>query len=263
MIIDAHIHYLLRDNEEANLLKGMDDAGVELSLLLPLPPLNFLNACTAGNEKVYEVCKRHPDRLRFGVFADPRDAGAIDTVKKYADLGAKVFKLYPTLGFYPDDDVCMNLYETLARLQMPVLSHTGASDMHYTEPKGRVSLSSKWADPIHFDGLSRSFPEIKWILAHMGFPWSVNAWFVACVNPNVYLDIAGGGFWSTSLVPLYEASGRQIPIDFSKVIWGSDNCLPPSEHIPFSKEIISGLGGKEDDFSGIFGDNAQRILNLK
>jgi len=55
----------------------------------------------------------------------------------------------------------------------------------------------------------------------MGFPWSVNAWYVAAVNANVCLDIAGGGFWSTSLPYLYNTVGRQVTIDFNRVIWAA------------------------------------------
>ena len=262
MIIDAHIHCMDRENEEKNLLSGMDDAGIEISVLLPLPPACYQGAPTAGNEEIYDIAGRHPDRLSFGVFADPRQPDAIDTVKHYADLGAKVFKMVPTIGFFPDDPVCMDLYETLADLKMPILSHTGATDIPVISDKPRQALSSHYADPIRFDGLSRMFPALTWVLAHMGFPWSHNAWFVSWVNKNVYLDVSGGGFWSTSLVPLYNSIGRQIPIDFERVIWGSDNCLTPKEHIPFTKEILTGLGCEEKYFPKIYGQTANRIFNL-
>ncbi len=261
-IIDAHIHFLLRDNEEKKLLSAMDEAGVARSLLLPLPPLDFQNACTAGNEVIYDVCRRHPDRLAFGVFADPRQKDAVQIVRKYADLGAKVFKLYPPIGFFPDDPACLKLYETLADLKMPVLSHTGATDLTYWKGPPRTCLASHFADPIRFDGLARQFPEITWILAHMGFPWSINAWFAAAVNPNVYLDIAGGSFWSTSLPYLYNSIGRQIPIDFNKVLWGSDNCLPPLQHLDFSRLLLIDLGCDESFFPAVFGQTARKVLKL-
>jgi uncharacterized protein len=261
-IIDGHIHYLLRDNEEKNLLSAMNEAGVERSVLLPLPPLDFQDACTAGNEVIYEVCRRHPDRLSFGVFADPRQKDAVEIVRKYADLGAKVFKLYPPIGFFPDDSACFTLYETLAQLGLPVLSHTGATDLAYWKGSPRSGLSSHFADPIRFDGPARKFPEITWILAHTGFPWCVNAWFTAAVNSNVYLDIAGGSFWSTSLPYLYNSIGRQIPIDFNKVIWGSDNCLPPAQHLAFSRQLLKDLGCEESFFPAVFGQTVAKLLGL-
>ena len=262
-IVDAHIHFLLRDNEEENLLRSMDEAGIEKSVLLPLPPLRFQGACTAGNETVYQVHKRHPERIAFGVFADPRQPQAIDIIRRYVEHGAVVYKLYPTLGFYPDDQVCIDLYEAIIPLKIPILAHTGATDPTYWYGPKRLSLSSHWADPIRFDGLARQFSEINWVLAHMGFPWSVNAWFVAAVNRNVYLDIAGGGMWSTSLPYLYNSVGRQIPIDFGRVMWGSDNCLPPIEHIPFSQKILSDLGCPESKYPAVFGGSATRLFDLR
>ena len=261
-MIDAHLHAFERQGEEERLLSAMDAGGVARSVLLPLPPLRFQDACTAGNERVYDLCRRHRDRLSFGVFVDPRDGNAIDTLRRYADLGAMVIKLYPPLGFYPDDGVCMRLYEAAVELKLPILSHTGATDLTYWDERPRSALASHWADPIRFDGLARQFPEITWILAHMGFPWSVNAWYVSCVNPNVYLDVAGGGMWSTALVPLYNSIGREIPIDFTKVLWGSDNCLPPVEHIPFARNLLLELGCRETDLPNVFGETARRLFRF-
>jgi len=261
-IIDAHIHLFLRENEEQNMIAAMDDAGIERSLLLPLPRLRFRDACTAGNEEVCDLARRHPDRFSFGVFADPRDDHAVDTIRRFVGLGAKVFKLFPPIGFYPDDPACMEVYETLAELKIPVLSHTGATSMTYWDDKPRSSLSSQWADPIRFDGLSRKFPEITWILAHMGMPWSLNAWFVSFANANVYLDIAGGKGWMPIVPYLWRGTGGVFSIDFNRVIWGSDNCLPPVEHIPFAKTLLDELGCDERYYPAVFGETAKRIFDL-
>jgi len=262
-IIDSHNHFLVKENEEKNLLEGMDAADVERTVLLPLPEMGFKGACTAGNEEIYDLCKRHPDRLSFAVFADPREPDAIDTVRRYAELGAKLLKLYPVIGFYPDDDMCMPLYETLAELKMPVLSHTGPTDLRYCHDKPRVSTSSHWADPIRFDGLARKFPEITWILAHMGNIWAMNAWFVAFVNPNVYLGIEGNPEgWARILAPLWKLSAGVYPIDWNKVLWGTDNCWTPAENMVKMKKLLTELGCDESYYPAVFGQTAERILNL-
>jgi predicted TIM-barrel fold metal-dependent hydrolase len=261
-VIDAHCHHFLREGQEAVLLDGMDAAGVEKSLLLGVPPLGFMGTVTAGNDEVLRLCRRHPDRLSFGAFVDPRRKNAPATLRRYADLGAKALKLYPPIGFFPDDPVCMPLYEAVAELRLPVLSHTGATNCDYSPHRKRQSLASHWADPIRFDGLARKFPEITWVLAHMGFPWCINAWFVAAGNNNVWLDIAGGSFWSTSLPHLYNASGRQVPIDFNKVLWGSDNCLPQDQHIRFSKKLLADLGCPKKCLPSVFGLTAAKVFGI-
>ena len=163
IIIDSHLHSLLEEGQEQKILANMDAAGVERSILLPLPPVEFHGACCMGNDECFEMVQRHPDRISLGVYADPRDSNAAGEVKKYAQLRAVAVKLFPPVGFYPDDDLCMDLYETIADLRIPVLSHTGATSMTYWRGMPRMSLCTYWADPIRFDGLSRKFPEITWI----------------------------------------------------------------------------------------------------
>ena len=262
IIIDSHLHSFLKEGHERQLLANMDAAGVERSILLPLPPVEFRGACCVGNKECFETAQRHPDRFSPGVYADPRDDKALDEVRKYAQLGAVVVKLFPPVGFYPDDPVCMNIYETIAELKMPVLSHTGATNMTYWRGKPRTSLCTHWADPIRFDGLSRKFPEITWILAHMGIPWCHNAWYVASVNPNVYLDISGGRIWLAPLPGLRESLGDSFAIDFSRVLWGSDNCLPPAEHIAFAKGLLNKLNCNESYHPAIFGQTAAALFDL-
>ena len=262
IIIDSHLHSFLKEGHEQEMLANMDAAGVERSILLPMPPVEFRGACCMGNKECFEMAQRHPNRFAPGVYADPRDSNATGEVKKYAQLGAVVVKLFPPVGFYPDDPLCMNLYETIAKLRIPVLSHTGATSMTYWQGKPRASLCTHWADPIRFDGLSRKFPEITWILAHMGMPWCHNAWYVASVNSNVYLDIAGGRVWLAPLPSLRESLGESFEIDFDRVIWGSDNCLPPVEHIAFTKELLNKLNCDESYHVAIFGQTAKNLFGL-
>ena len=261
-IIDAHVHYLLREGEEDRLLAAMDEAGVAKSLVLAMAPLGFLGACLAGNRQVLALCRRHPDRLALGAFIDPREPDAADTLHKYADAGARAVKLFPPIGFYPDNPDCMSVYEAAAEPKLPILSHTCATNCDYWPPRKRQALASHWADPIRFDGLARQFPEITWVLAHMGFPWCLNAWYVAAGNSNVLLDISGGWFWCSSLPHLYNASGRQVPIDWDKVTWGSDNCSPPKEHIESSKKLLEEMGCPPEKFPAVFGQTASRVFGL-
>jgi predicted TIM-barrel fold metal-dependent hydrolase len=260
--IDGHIHYLLRENEEQTMLDGMDAAGVAHSVLVPLPHMRFLNACTGDNDEVVALAARHADRFAFVVYLDPREESACDTLRRHADRGAVGIKLFPPVGYYPDDDRCMPVYEAAAELGLPVLSHTGGTSMTYWNERPRVATGTHWADPIRFDRLARTFPEITWILAHMGMPWCHNAWFTSAVNGNVYLDISGGRHWMKPLPDLRRSFGDGFAIDFKRVIWGSDNCLPPDEHIVFTKQLLGELECPEPDHPAVFGATAREVFRL-
>ena len=262
-MIDAHIHLLLREHEERNMLDAMDEVGVERSILVPLPNMRFLGAPCGGNEEVFNLCGRHPDRFCGMVYADPREPHAVDTVRRYADLGAKACKLFPPVGFYPDDPVCMDLYEALAQRRMPVLSHTGYTNLPYENGAPREATSSHFSDPIRFDGLARKFPEITWVLAHMGMPWCLNAWFVAAGNGNVFLDASGGTNWLRIIPHLWRQSGGVFPIDFDRVVWGSDNCGGSLDRqLAFIRDLLDELGCDEAHRPAVFGETARRVFDL-
>ena len=114
---------------------------------------------------------------------------------------------------------------------------------------------------MRLDGLARRYPNINFIMAHMGYPYYVNAWSVAHANLNVYLDTSGGGVWQTGAPAVYNALSRFIPIDFyRKVIWGSDNCGTPKENMENSRRNIEEMGCPKDAESAVFGETAVRLL---
>jgi predicted TIM-barrel fold metal-dependent hydrolase len=87
---------------------------------------------------------------------------------------------------------------------------------------------------------------------------------VAHANQNIYLDISGSGPWTDGIPLVYNALGGQsfIPIDFNRVVWGSDNCLPQAEHIARLSTYMRQIGAGSAQRKLIFGDNAARLLKL-
>ncbi len=88
---------------------------------------------------------------------------------------------------------------------------------------------------------------------------------MAHANPNVYLDIAGSGPWTDGIPLVYNALGGQkfIPIDFARVLWGSDNCLPQAEHLARIGRVPAADRRRvEGPRTLVFGENARRLLKL-
>ena len=82
MKIDFHYHYADREGFEDNLLKEMDSAGVDFTLLMGGSYevfWEYLNCHVASNEQTLKTVKAHPDRLIGNVYLDPREPDAIDT----------------------------------------------------------------------------------------------------------------------------------------------------------------------------------------
>jgi len=270
MTIDFHYHYADVDGFTEGLLKEMDDAGVEITLLMGGPEdafWEFKNCSFASNERVLKAVRDHPDRLIGNVYLDPRWPDAIDTFKKYMDEGFKCVKMFPPVGFMPDDERYFPLYEKIEEAGVPILFHSGQTNIKIIskEPGVRKATNSRYANPMNFDMIARLFPKMPIVLAHMGYPYYVEAWSVAHANSNIYLDIAGSGPWTEGIPIVFNALGGHqfIPVDFKRVIWGSDNCLTQAEHMARSKVYLRQMGCSSSDRKLVFGETSRKLLNLK
>ena len=267
MIIDFHRHYADSDNYIENLLKEMDEAHVDYTLLTSSRDEGFWEYKKCGykrNEDTLEAVKRYPDRIIGNVYIDPRKPDAIETFERFMDKGFKCVKMFPPEGYYPDEERFFPLYEKIEEYEVPILFHTGLTNVAYMPSTVRRATSSKYSNPMYIDLLTRMFPKINFVFAHMGYPHFSEAWSIAHVNNNVYLDIAGSGPWTEGAPVAYNALGGQsyIPIDFSRVIWGSDNCLPQVESMARASTYIRLMGCHSAERKCVFGETAAKLLKL-
>lgn len=72
------------------------------------------------------------------------------------------------------------VYELAKKYKVPVVFHTGDT---YSS-KGKL----KFSDPITIDEVAVDYPEVTFLIAHLGNPWIQSAAEVAYKNPNVYID---------------------------------------------------------------------------
>ncbi|MCX7039293.1 MAG: amidohydrolase family protein [Spirochaetes bacterium] len=164
----------------------------------------------------------HPASSGPCSWAGPREPDALQTLKRFLDAGFRAVKMFPPAGFFPDDERCLPLYEEIEKRGVP------------------------------------------FVMAHCGYPHLMEAWSVAHANQNVYLDISGSGPWTDGIPLFYNAIGGQnfIPIDFARVVWGSDNCLPQAEHIARMSTYMRQIGAGSRERKLIFGENARALLRL-
>jgi predicted TIM-barrel fold metal-dependent hydrolase len=269
MLIDFHYHLADADSALNELLADMDESAVDRSVLIGGPTgcyWEYKQCGFATNERVAKAVKAHSDRLLGNVYLDPREAAAMDTLRRFLDQGFRAVKLFPPIGFDPNTEAFYPLYEEIERRGVPVLVHTGQTNIKIlsSDPKSRRATDSRFAHPMNLDQLARLFPGISFVLAHMGYPHLLEAWSVAQANANIHLDISGSGPWTDGIPTVYNASGGQnfIPIDFARVVWGSDNCLPQAEHIARMSTYMRQIGAGREQRRLIFGENARKLLKL-
>jgi predicted TIM-barrel fold metal-dependent hydrolase len=261
MRLDFHRHLFVRDGEEDALLRDMDAHAIDRTLLAPLPPeLRFMGHALGDNEAVWQIVRRHPDRLIGAVYLDPRDSDAAETLRRYHGEGCRAVKLWPPIGYYPDDPAFYPLYERVAALGLPVLAHTGYTNMPVTG-RPRAASHSKYAQIVRFDGLVRAFPEIPFALAHCGMPEFDQAFLLAEGNANAYLNVTGGpGLWDGRFVKLWDARALACAIPFAKLVWGSDNFGLAGTFEGWTEFFRR--NGQAQQLDAFFGGLGRRLLKL-
>jgi predicted TIM-barrel fold metal-dependent hydrolase len=269
VIIDFHYHYADVDGFVDGLLKEMDQSGVDITNLMGGPEeafWEFKNCTFAVNDRVLKAVKEHPDRLIGNVYIDPRAEDACDTFDRYMNEGFRCVKMFPPVGFMPDDERFFPLYEKIEAAGVPLLFHAGQTNIKIIskEPGVRKATSSKYSYPLNFDMIARLFPDMPIVLAHMGYPHYIETRSVAHANPNVYMDISGSGPWTEGIPIVFNAVGGHafIPMDFNRVLWGSDNCLTQAEHIARSDVYLRQMSANSADRKQVFAENAKRLLKI-
>jgi predicted TIM-barrel fold metal-dependent hydrolase len=272
MIVDAHIHYFDTPLFAENLVKEMDGAGVQWSCLMPTledSTWEYMNLTfkDVTNPFVLEACRHFPRRFAGGIRLVPTDPGAVEELRRFADTGFFRFvKLFPPQCFWPDDERIYPFYEVCAEYGLPVLLHMGQTNGEYTDEqkKRRKHLNTAYANPMRIDAVAKAFPEVSFIMAHCAYPHFLEAWSVAWANPNVLFDISGSGPWTEGIPVVYTAMGGAsfIPVDFDRVLWGSDNCLPQQESIARAATYMRQMGAGKSARDKIFGETARRLFRL-
>ena len=169
------------------------------------------------NDFVADWADRQPKAL-FGASIHPFRKDALDELDRLAERGACLVKWIPSAQNIPADSPrCFAFYDKLARLRMPLLSHTGiehtlpAFDQSLNDPRRLTSPLERGVTVIAAHCGARMY------LHERGF---FNAWAqTARRHRNLYGDLSG------FCLPLHAAPRRLIlgsPDLASRILFGSD-----------------------------------------
>ncbi|MFQ6081431.1 MAG: amidohydrolase family protein, partial [Candidatus Bathyarchaeia archaeon] len=230
-----------------NILKLMDDEGVDLAVILA--EASPLSSGFVDSEFVTEFCRDGERMIPFASINPMKDPNPPKTlVRLVKDLGVRGLKLLPPYQhFYPNEAGLYQLYEKAQELEIPVMFHTGSSVFKHAK--------LKYGNPLHLDDVAVDFPDLTIIQAHggRGF-WYDAAFFLAKHHKNVYIEISG---LPPQNLLRYFPDLEKIA---DKVVFGSD--WPGIPSIRKNIETIRGLPLREETKRKILGENALRVLRL-
>lgn len=202
MIVDVHTHIfqdryfgekLISEAKRAGYPKGLPNCTPEqYEQAMEVVDFAIVFGVTANamrvhtpHEDVAAVVARNPSKFIGFAALDPSHPKAIEEMEYCAhELGFKGIKLYPTMAHFDINET--RFYEFFERAQgmgLVVLSHFGASPF----PNSIL----KYSHPLLVDDLANRYPELKFIIAHLGHPWQRDTAIVVRKHRNVFADISG------------------------------------------------------------------------
>jgi predicted TIM-barrel fold metal-dependent hydrolase len=171
------------------------------------------------------------------------------------------------LHFGPEHPNYVPYYKLAAKYHLPVIVHTGDN--------WSTTAKVKYAHPLRMDEVAVDHPEVRFVLAHFGNPWLIDAAEVVFKNPNVWADLSGlfvgdneeiQNLLDAAKVP-DSASGLAISDlkkaigyveDYKRFLYGTDWPLAPMGSY---RRLIELLIPKEHH-PEVFRTNAKRVFSL-
>jgi predicted TIM-barrel fold metal-dependent hydrolase len=290
MLIDAHTHlwearhlspdvieewhrkgFFNYDNIPVeNLINDMNQAGVEKAIVLASERAKVWQPKESLNKYVASMIEKYPDRLIGFAGAAPLTVKnrvnwqSLEEFEKFIiDYGMKGMKLTPIYDHYrPDDKAVYLFYQKAAELKVPILLHQSAtlttgSPMDY----GR---------PIYLDDPVQDFPDVNFIVAHMGYPWMEELIVMMRKLENLYADISASILYRPSILTWALVLAKEYRV-IDRIIWGTDYPVcKQKQYVTWLKEKFNPLAEQKgyptltkDEINGILGENVQKLLEIK
>jgi predicted TIM-barrel fold metal-dependent hydrolase len=225
-----------------------------------------------GIARTLELAKFVPGLKAIGIadptHTDPRHmkgvAAQIEAHRKQI-VALKAYLGY--LHFGPEHPNYSPYYRLAAKYHLPVILHTG--DTWSTTAK------VKYAHPLRVDEVAVDNSDVRFVIAHFGNPWLIDAAEVVFKNSNIWADLSGlfvGGQKEfldlmTSVNKGDSAAGLIIAdlkkaigyvSDYSKFLYGSDWPLAPMASY---RRLIEALIPNEHH-QAVFRTNAEHVFGL-
>ena len=194
MLIDCHVHlnnYYTENGDQRRpteenvnrLWDAMAANGVDHAVVLTSYKVNVDRPSV---EHVLEILAEDP---RTTVVEGLRWRGDARTdlfhmEERIRDGVVKGIKLYPGYDKYAINDPSLEtVFRIAAKYDVPVMIHCGD-----TYAKG---AKVRQAHPLLVDDVAVDYPDVKFVICHLGNPWFQDTAEVLYKNDNVYADISG------------------------------------------------------------------------
>src|SRR3979409_755086 len=143
----------------------------------------------------------------------------------------------------------------LARARRVTLAPRGAGGLGAGQ-RGGQGIRLDYSRPIRRDAAAASFPDLKIIAAHFGYPWHLELLAMALHKTNVYIDISG---WAPRYIPPEVMRDMKTRLQ-DQFLFGSDYpFIQPQRCL----EEMAALEIPEPVLAKVLAGNGARLLGLE
>lgn len=246
------MHERVRGHEPDEFVQILDASGIDRIVVPSFKMWSYRDhywMWQLSTDDVHEVISRYPDRM-FGMEGiDPRDGlpglqRLERAVKEFGFIGAH----YHSHGFgiAIDDPRMFPYYAKCAELDIPIVVQIGHSAEKMPSATGR---------PILIDNIALHFPELRFVAAHTGWPWTEELVAMAWKHENVFVGTTAHApkYWDPGLVSFINGRGR------GKVAFGTD--FPVVTHAD-AVEQVKALELKDKAYDQLMSGAAESIFRF-
>jgi len=269
MLIDCHVHlnnYYVeeghhprptRENVE-RLFREMAEHGVDHAVVLTS---YLVNVSRPGVEEVLDILAEDPrTTVVEGLRWRSENRTDLYLMEERIRSGlVKGIKLYPGYDRYSIDDPSLEaVFRIAEKTGVPVMIHCGD-----TFAKG---AKVRQAHPLLVDEVAVDFPDVRFVICHLGNPWFVDTAQVLYKNENVYADVSGltledpGPTYRRFLADGIEKLVAYIGDPGRKLMYGTDW---PLVGMGTYRGVFEALGLPEGSMDAIRWKTAKELFNIE
>ena len=231
----------------AETVAAMDAAGIERLLMTSwtAPGRNI-----ASNDRIAEFIREYPTRFVgiAGVNLERPVEAVRELDRAIRELGFKALRVIPWLWKLPPNDrLYYPLYVKCIELDAPFCTQVG-----HTGPL----MPSETGRPIpYIDEVALTFPELKIVGGHIGYPWTDEMIALAWKHEHVYIDTSAylPRYYPPQLLHFMNSYGQD------KVLFGSNF---PMLDLKQCAEQARALELKPEAKAKFLSGNARRVFRL-
>jgi predicted TIM-barrel fold metal-dependent hydrolase len=265
--IDAHIHFCQEPYFD-QIAAAAGHRNTEKHLKDQYKEHNIVHGVVMGNRSLALDAHQYPDFLSYCIGLDST-CFAADHVEQQAYLVEKHLqrkncvgiKLYPGYNhFFIYEPMVDSFYQLAMQYKKPVAVHTGLT--------ATSNALLKYSHPMVLDEAAVRYPQVQFIMCHIGNPWIADAIAVIEKNKNVAADLSGLLEGRIASMPDFFAQKHgyvdylkmwlEYLNDYERLLYGTDWPLANiSNYLEFVARIIP-----ERHQDKVFFANANRLYSL-